>query len=331
MTTQLVTTEYAPPSHPDLPADLLHGITAAVEASKAPNTLRAYQSDLAQFSRWCDDHRLTSLPAHPETVAAYVVSQRAGRRLSTLRRHLATISKAHQIAGLPNPCRTDLVRDTVTGLARQYPQAADRAPAMTPAYLRQVLGGIRGAELADLRDRAVLLVGWCAALRRSEIAGLRWGQVEQRPDGVVLTLLGTKTDKAGEGQRAPLAAEPKAVQVCPVRALRAWQAACLTVSSELVAPDQPVFRQLTRHGGAGGGLSPHAVGQIVTRRGAAVGLVGLTGHSLRRGLVQAAHLAGVGDTAIMQTTRHRSVNQVRTYQGDAGLIDRAASRGLLTK
>ena len=114
-----------------------------------------------------------------------------------------------------------------------------------------------------------------------------------------------------------------------MKALQAWQAACAAVSPDLIKADQPVFRQVSRYGVLGGALSGHAINQIVNSRGAAVGLAGFTGHSLRRGLAQAAHAAGVGDSSIMQTTRHRSVNQLRTYQGDAGLLLRAASKGLL--
>lgn len=330
MTDQAVTIAYPPTSHPALPDTLTVGIEEAVAHSKAPNTLRAYRSDLRMFGTWCDRHHLTTLPATPETVAAYAVDQRATHRLSTVRRQLSSVAKAHLVAGLPNPCASELLRATVAGLARQHPQTPKRAAAMTPAHLRQTLAGIRGAELADLRDRAVLLVGWCAALRRSEIAGLRWCDIENEPAGVVLTLHGTKTDKTGEGQRSPLAAE-KVAAVCPVRALRAWQAVLVAVDPALVEGDAPVFRQVNRHGGLGGGLSGHAVGAIVAARSRAVGLEGMTGHSLRRGLTQAAHLAGVGDTAILQTTRHRSIAQLRTYQGDAGLIERAASRGLLAR
>jgi len=330
MTNQAVTIAYPTPTHPALPDALAAAIEDAVAHSKAGNTLRAYRSDLRQFAAWCEAHQLPTLPTTAETVAAYAVDQRATHRLSTVRRQLSSIAKAHLVAGLPNPCASELLRATVAGLARQYPQAPKRAASMTPDYLRQTLAGIRGAELADLRDRALLLVGWSAALRRSEIAGLRWNGIEAQPLGVVLTLHGTKTDKLGQGQRSPLAAE-RVAAICPVRALRAWQAALVGIDPALVEGDAPVFRQVNRHGGLGGGLSGHAVGAIVTARSLAVGLQGMTGHSLRRGLTQAAHLAGVGDSAIMQTTRHRSIAQVRTYQGDAGLIERAASRGLLAK
>lgn len=329
MTTLPILSDYSVTTHLSIPADIQAAISAAIQASKEPNTLRAYQSDLAQFTNWCSSRGWSAIPAQPEVIAAYLVEQRKTHKLSTLRRHMATLSKAHQIAGLDNPCKAPVVVEVLKGLQKQYPEPASRAAAMSPDHLRAVVGGIRSADRVGLRDRAVLLTGWCAALRRSEIAGLLWGQVQYQPDGAVLTLMGSKTDKADTGQQAPLAAEPKAPRFCPVRTLQAWQAACAAVSPELIKADQPVFRQVSRYGSLGGGLSGHAINQIIASRGDAVGLAGFTGHSLRRGLAQAASAAGVGDTAIMQTTRHRSVNQLRTYQGDAALLVRAASKGLL--
>ena len=328
--TQTIASDLSLVTQTVLPVATMSAITEAIAASKRPNTLQAYQSDLAQFGQWCSSHGWQSLPAQPEMVAAYLVEQRHHLKLTTLRRHLATISKAHQIAGLPNPCRSPLVTDTVKGLQNLRPEAATRAQAMTPDYLRKVLGGISGGSLASVRDRALLLTGWCSALRRSEVAGLKWGDVQWLPDGVVLTVMGSKTDKTGSGQQSPLAAEPKAGKVCPVKALKAWHEALSALSPELVKGDQPVFRQVNRHGGLGGGMTGHAVNGIISRRGSLVGLNGFTGHSLRRGLAQAAHAAGVSDTALMQTTRHKSVAMLRTYQGDAGLLVRAASKGLLS-
>jgi len=295
-----------------------------------------------------------ALPAAAETVAAYLADQAQRLKVNSLRRHLASISKAHQLAGhtshQANPAKSALVRDTLAGLAQQHGAAPDRAPALTAEQLKAITDAIsttRPAEygrderpdLVGLRDRALLLVGWCAALRRSELAQLTWGQVKWEPGGAVLHLRGSKTDKTGAGQLAPLAAEQKA-KYCPVAALRAWQQASEQRGywragggsrQSAVADDQPVFRAVNRHGHlSGDGLSGYTVGLIVTQRGAAVGQHGLSGHSLRRGLVQGAKLAGKSDSAIIQTTRWRNPAQLGAYLGDAGLLENAASRGLLS-
>lgn len=352
-----------PYQHPDtltpLPDHLAAAVAQLVASSKRTNTLRAYQSDLQAFSAWCRDHGRPALPATPETVAAYLAANLDRLKLTTLRRHLSSISKAHEISGHANPVRSSLVADTVAGASNTHPAEPDRAPGLTPEQLIAVLATIQTSEtvvawrhhyepgqrptqvradwerplLAGLRDRALLLTGWCAALRRSELAALTWRQVKLLPNGdAVLTLYSSKTDKTGAGQHAPLAAEPDQPALCAVAALLAWRTACEQHPWNGGAePDQPVFRQINRHGTlSAAGLTPHSVGQIITQRSAAAGLSGITGHSLRRGLIQAAHLAGVSDSTVMQTSRHRSVTMLRTYQDTAGLTERAASRGLLT-
>lgn len=355
MDTQTLTVAYTTPTHLEvLPSPLADQVADMVRAGKRPNTLRAYRSDLAAFTAWCQQHNLTALPASPTTVAGYLTDQ-AGRGLacSTVRRHLATISKAHQVAGYAheqNPARSELVAAVMAGLRAEYAAAPKRAPGVSPEQLRQVLEAIpttrrhpyattEQPDLAGLRDRALLLVGWCAALRRSELAALTWGCVEQVPGGVRLHLRNSKTDKGGEGQYAPLAAEPGNPDLCAVTALQAWREVSArwgwgdgptgTVAGD--HPEQPVFRAVNKHSHLGGQLSGHAVGAIISQRAAAAGVEGVTGHSLRRGLIQAAYLAGVNDAAILQTTRHRSVAMLAQYRVEAGLIERAASRGLLTQ
>lgn len=328
MTTMTIVSAYPVHTQMSVPAVLAERVATVQAASILPNTQRAYLSDLAQVSSWCSQQGWSSLPLHPDHLCAYLTDRADHLKLSTLRRHLASISKAHQFTGLANPVTTDAVKVTMHGLVNLYGQHLRQAPAMNTDHLKLLLESVKGDSLRQKRDCALLLVGWCAALRRSELASLTWGAVQWQPDGAVLTLSGSKTDKQRTGQKSPLAPSQVA-KVCPVKALRRWQSAVQAISPAAAADDAPVFRTISRHGHLGAGMSGQAVASVVTKRGDAVGLVGFTGHSLRRGLIQAAHLAGVGETAIMQTSRHKSVNMVRRYQGDAGLLQRAASRGLL--
>lgn len=350
MTTQALSPAYTTPTHlHTLEPHLAEQVAAAVGASKRPNTLRAYRSDLAAFSSWCSGNGLQAMPATADTVAAYLADQVArGLKVTTVRRHLATISKAHELAGYRyerNPAGSELVKATMAGLRNTHGAAPEQAPPMTPDQLDMVVQAIsttvpashgqgERADLVGLRDRALLLVGWSAALRRSELAQLRWGQVSWEAGGAVLLLEGSKTDKGGTGQKAPVAAEPDSV-ACPLEALQAWREACRKRGywkqhtwHDGAGDDRPVFPAINRHGHLGEAITAHSVGLIISQRAAAVGLEGYTGHSLRRGLIQAAYLAGKSDSEIMQTSRHRNVNQVRTYESDAGLMERAASKGL---
>lgn len=314
----------------NLPPDLLEQVDTLQRASKAANTRRAYTADWSRWTQWCAARGLPALPAPPEAVAAYLADHAGLLSVSTLRRHLSTVSKAHQVRGLQSPCRSALVADCLAGLRRQHGQPPVAAPPLLADQLRQTVQGLAGPQAAVLRDRALLLVGWCGALRRSELAGLRWGNIQTQPDGLVLTLEHSKTDHAGTGQQVALPYQSTA-DLCPVRALGDWQTHCERfLGSDAVALDQPVLRQISRQGKVlPAGLSGQAVAAVVTRRCAAVGVSAMQGHSLRVGLIWEASRQGVADSALMQTTRHQGVSMLRRYQREAGLMDRAASRGLL--
>lgn len=335
MTRHLPTHVPTPGGHhvptPVLPVVLAEKVQGLRQASKAENTVRAYQSDWRTWQAWCDLHGHSPLPAHPDTVSAYLADKAGTVKVSTLRRHLATISKAHQVAGFPNPCRETAVRDTVSGLRRTYGTMPDEAPGLLADHLGQTLDTL-GTDPLSVRDGALLLVGWCAGLRRSELCALTWGDLTPDPDGLVLTLRRSKTDQQGEGRQVGLARNNNPAR-CPVVALDRWR----SVVESLTEPGTdltglPVFVTITRWGKMRTKpLTGQSVALVIKNRTGQAGLpVQYRGHSLRKGLVQSAHLAGVSDSAVMATTGHHSVTMLRRYQGQAGLVSRSASRGLLS-
>lgn len=311
-----------------LPVELIYQVQQAVTASVAENTQRAYQSDLRMFTVWCDQQGLTPLPATPATVAAYLTDLVAtGKKITTVRRHLATISKAHQLAGLDNPAQAELVKAAMHGLQREHGRTPERATPLLAADVRRILAGLTGTDAATLRNRALLLVGWHGALRRQELANLTWDNVTPQAGGVVVELRHTKTDKAGTGQHVGLAAEPDR-SVCPVHALQAWQRHLNAAG--MAGADGAVFPRITKAGTVvPRSLTGQGVALVLSRMAAAAGVEGVTGHSLRRGLVHEAHLRGVADSRVMAATRHKSVTMLRVYQGEAGLVSQAPGRGLL--
>lgn len=335
MTRHLPTHVPTPGGHhvptPVLPVVLAEKVQALRESSKADNTRRAYLSDWRSWSAWCDLHGHSPLPAHPDTVSAYLADKAGTVKVSTLRRHLATISKAHQVAGFPNPCRETAVRDTVSGLRRTYGTMPDEAPGLLADHLGQTLDSM-GTDPLSVRDSALLLVGWCAGLRRSELCALTWGDLTPDPDGLVVTLRRSKTDQQGEGRQVGLARNSNPAR-CPVIALDRWRAVVETLTepgTDLAG--LPVFVTITRWGKMPTkNLTGQSVALVIKNRTRQAGLpIEYRGHSLRKGLVQSAHLAGVSDSAVMATTGHHSVTMLRRYQGQAGLVSRSASRGLLS-
>lgn len=277
------------------------------DASKADNTKRAYRADWADFLAWCQATGRQALPATAETLCLYLTDRAATCKVSTLQRRLSAISQAHQVAGHGTPTTHPGVRATWQGIRRVKGTAPEgKAPALT-ADVRAMVGTLF-ADLLGARDRALLLVGFAGAFRRSELVGLNREDVAIGLQGVTVTLRRSKTDQEGAGRQVGIPYGSRAA-TCPVRALTRWlEASGIT--------EGPLFRSVNRHGQLQAGrLSDRAVALVVKRCAASAGLDAkrYAGHSLRAGLATSAAAAGVGEKAIMDQTGHRSVQMVRRY------------------
>ena len=295
-----------------------------VQNAKASSTVRAYRSDWHDFETWCSASGLTSLPAEPGTVALYLAARADTLKPATLGRRLAAIAKAHQAAGHESPCsmRHAAVSEVLKGIRRTKGTAqACKAPLLA-AQLIRALANMR-TDLVGVRDRALLLIGFSGAFRRSELVALDVADVEVGEDGLTVTLRRSKTDQEGHGRKVGIPRGTSA-ETCPVRALRAWMdAASIT--------EGPLFRSVNRHGQVGGRLSDKHVAIAVKQAAAPVGLdaKAFAGHSLRAGLVTSAAIEGRSDRSIMNQTGHRSVAMVQRYVRDASLFRDNAAKGLL--
>jgi site-specific recombinase XerD len=305
-----------------LPVPEFEAAAVYARAEKAPATRRAYATDFAIFRSWCADRKLAPLPAAPDTVAAFLAWE-AGRRTrpSTLGRRVAAIRYAHKLGGLPVPTDDERVRATVRGIRRSVGTAPEKK---TPATADRILAmvPIAGTRLADLRDRALLLLGFAGAFRRSELVALDVEDIEPTTEGLRVTVRRGKTDQ--EGQGAVIAILPGHT-ACPVEALRVWvEAANITTG--------PVFRpiskgehlQFTR-------LTDRSVANIVKAHAERVGLDPrvFSGHSLRAGFLTSAAKRGASIFKMIEVSRHRSVDTLRGYVRDAEMFKDHAGAGLL--
>lgn len=307
---------------PIVRSDLVDKARDYAAQARTESTRRAYRSDWRAFSAWCEAEGLEALPASPETVALYLTARAGSCKPSTLSRALAAISEAHRAAGAASPRSSGPVKAVLQGIRRAKGTAPAQKAPLSTGELRAMLAGLPEG-LLGLRDRALLLVGFAGAFRRSELVALAVEDVAQVEDGLEITLRRSKTDQEGQGRKVgvPFGSSPAS---CPVRALRAWVEAAGIASG-------PVFRSVDRHGHLGETLSPAAVALVVKRSASAAGLEASTvaGHSLRAGLATAAAKAGRSERAIMRQTGHRSSAMVRRYIRDAELFSENAAAGLL--
>ncbi|WKW98882.1 tyrosine-type recombinase/integrase (plasmid) [Rhodococcus aetherivorans] len=208
----------AGPAVPDLAPAAAARIAASVASARAAGTRRTYASAWRAFTTWCAREGHTALPAHPVTVAAYLVAcadtvTEAGERAyapATLAHRLAAIAHHHRTAGHPSPTGDDLVKATMSGIRRGYATAGQRPRSpRAPLLTADVLAIVDKAradcagwadEVVERRDAAILLLGFAGAFRRSELVALTCGDVSlHRLDGLHIRLRKSKTDQEGRG------------------------------------------------------------------------------------------------------------------------------------
>jgi integrase len=217
-----------------------------------------------------------------------------------------------------------MVANTMKGLRRTLGTApVQKAPALTEeirAMVEVADPGIIGA-----RDRALLLLGFAGAFRRSELVGFDVEDCNFGRDGLTVNLRRSKTDQTGEGRKigVPFGSCPT---TCPVRVPQDWlELAAITTG--------PLFRSINRHRQVQPGrLSGIDVARIVKKLAERAGLdaANFAGHSLRAGHATSAAIAGAPERSIMNQTGHRSVQMVRRYIRDGSLFreNSAAKLGL---
>ncbi len=287
-----------------------------LNAAIADNTRRAYQQDLWDFLSWGG-----VVPCSPESLAEYIAARAETASAHTITRRVVGIGRAHVSQGFADPAKTDLVRTVLRGV-RRVKGAAQRQ--VSPLLKSDVLAitekmdGLRG-----VRDRALILLGFAAALRRSELAALDCADIEFVREGMVVHLRRSKTDQIAEGRKIGI--PWGRTSACPVKAVENWLQLARIESG-------PVFRPVNRAGVVGcNQLHAQSIALIVKDHAKSVGLnpADISGHSLRSGLVTSAIQAGVPVHKIQQQTGHRSVEMLARYIRDAGLFDSNASGAVL--
>src|SRR6202171_911313 len=213
----------------NLPAALGPDLAAAIDlakAEKAASTRKAYGTDFRMFKAWCDSRAVPALPAAPETVASYLAAHAGKSKPSTLGRRVAAIRYAHRLASLETPTDSEGVKATLRGIRRTFGTARNKkAPAVAAKMQRMAAMAPEG--LAGQRDRALLLLGFAGAFRRSELVALDVADIEGKETGLLVTIRRSKTDQEAMGRTIAITCGDVA---CPVKTLSEWLNAAGIVS-----------------------------------------------------------------------------------------------------
>lgn len=293
--------------------------------SRAESTWRAYQSDWRQFEAWCKQLALTSLPADPETVAMFVAAQAAdGRNPSTLDRRLAAIRLVHLGAGHPSPHNALKVAEVMRGIRRDWGQPPVKKAAALDVDVKKMADAVDRQTVKGLRDRALLLLGFAGAFRRSELVALNTWNLDERDEGLKITIEQSKTDQEGQGQVIAILKQPGS-PYCPVQALMNWLAAAHIEHGAL-------FRRMYRFDNVGTQrLTAQSVALVVKELAYRVGLDPrqYAGHSLRSGFLTSAAQARASVFKMADQSRHKSIDVLREYVRAEELFENNAGEDLL--
>lgn len=281
--------------------------------SSSEATRRAYASDWADFESFARRVDESPLPALPHLIERYVSELADGSALATIRRRLVSISRRHQAAGLDTPTTAYVVRETMKGISRDKGSRPQGKAALTTDLLKLALREC-GTDLKGLRDRAIMLLGFSGAFRRSELAALDVEDLRFEPRGMVVHLRRSKTDQEARGR--DVAIPLLRSSMCPVAAVRTWL-------RESDIRTGPLFVAFGLNGRVTGDrISGRVVERLVTQLARRAGLDGkFAAHSLRAGFVTSAAERHVDTHRIAKVTGHKSQTVLAGYIRSATLFD----------
>jgi len=284
------------------------------KTQKSQSTLRAYRAGWKKFKSWCVQYGYdyvnvpNSLRKSKEMLIGMFISDLAdqGMKLATIKCYLSGIK--HQYAEMNIDVAIDHteIKRAITGIRRVHGSKQNAKDPITPEMLRTVINEL-GDELLDHRDRALLLVGFAGAFRRSELVGIDVEHLSYEKDGVRVFIPKSKTDQSGQGRYVDIPSSDNE-QYCPVASLRNWL-------NNAVITSGPVFvRGDNSSGQCNDRLGDRSVALVLKRRFKGhCNIANIAGHSLRSGHVTAAVRKGLHHSIIMRQTGHRSMETLQRY------------------
>ena len=288
----------------ELPPDLKEKVNdyGRLGLEGAVNTQRAYRADLKDFNGWCTTSGQIPFPVSPETLAAYVSHLADTCKWATINRRLAAISKLHQLNNSETPTQNRIFRIVMEGIKRTKGIRQKQAPAFRLNILKQLLRDFDTEFNANLRNKALLLLGFTGAFRRSELVALNVEDLDFTDEGLIISLQKSKTNQYGDYEEKAIFYSPEAI-LCPVRTLKAWIQKLNKTSDALFVRVRKGDRITSDR------LTDKTVNDLVkTYFGEE-----FSAHSLRASFITIAKINGADDSEIMRQSKHKTSAMIQRY------------------
>ena len=290
-----------------------------LEHSKAPNTIKAYQSDFNDFQLFCGKNGFKSLPTDPKIVSLYLTYLTTKEaKMSTLKRRLVSIGVIHKLKGHYLDTKHPVIIENVMGIKRRKGSFQKGKKPILINDLKKIIDVIdqqKKENIKKFRDRSIILIGFSGGFRRNEIVSLNFDDIDFVSEGVKIYIRRSKTDQFGEGSIKALPYFDN-TQYCPVLSLKRW----IEISN---ISSGPLFRRFSKGSRlTENRLTDQTVALLIKEYLMLAGIdnKNYSGHSLRSGFATSVAEFGAEERSIMAMTGHKSTEMVRRYIKEANLF-----------
>ncbi len=274
--------------------------------SKSANTLRAYQSDFKDFSRFCIKNGFSSMPTEAKILSLYLTHLSNTSKFSTLKRRIASISVIHKIKGHYLDTKHPIIMENLHGIKRVKGTNQKTKKPILINDLKNIINQIDEVNISDkkkIRDKALILLGFSGGFRRSELVNIEFEDLEFVSEGVKVFIKRSKTDQSGEGMIKAIPYFDNKL-FCPVTRLKDWINYLNIKTGKIFQISDKSVALIIKNYASHAGLDPNKYG----------------GHSLRSGFATSAAEFGAEERNIMAMTGHKTTQMVRRYIQEANLF-----------
>ena len=279
-----------------------------IKSSKSSNTLRAYKSDIKTFEDFCNNLNLNSLPANPKTISFFLTEISRNNKLSTIKRKLAAIKVIHKLSGYYIDLKNPIISENLNSIKKQLGSFQISKKPILLKDLKKIIDCINNEKETKkkLRDKALILIGFSGAFRRSELVSIEYEDLEFVDEGLKIFIKKSKTDQLGEGMVKAIPYFENKI-FCPVSNLKEW----INFISINKTKNKKIFE-----------MSDRNVALIIKKYSKLAGLnpSNYAGHSLRSGFATSTAENGAEERQIMAMTGHKSNQMVRRYIQESNLF-----------
>lgn len=282
----------------------LNNILNKISDAYAPNTIRAYRADFEELIIFCNENKLSALPAKPATVAKFI-DEVANTKITSasIRRKLVSIAAIHRWSNLNDPTKSPEVKLAVRKMHRKLGRLCAQAEPINKTRLQSLLF-TTGDDLRGERDRTLLMLAYDTMRRRSELASLLISDIRETNTGASILLRRSKTDQERLGTWLHISIET-------FKQLQKW----ISVSK---LSNGKILRGVKGKDKVTNGLTGAQIGRIFKRLASLSSIdekivAQISGHSIRVGAAQDLLLKGASLPQIMAKGGWTKIDTVMRY------------------